>query len=481
MENNLSNLDNLDNPNSLEASGGTAGKRINIEQATRIEGNAKITILLDEQGKVKYAHFNVLELRGFEEFLVGTEVRKVPYIVSRVCGICNVSHQLAAIKAIERAMGIEVSETTRDLRNIMLYGQLIKSHSLNFFFMSLPDMLGRQTNIFEIAELEPELAKHAISLHTCAEKIENVIGKRNIHSIGATVGGLLSPLSKEDLNKLREYAKQAYSLSVKANELAKDIFKKHAELLTSLPEIPANCMSLFQGQRFDFFDDTVMRVANGTDLVKDFKAEEYSDYIGEYDVPWTYSKFPYFKPLGRDGGTIAVGPLARLNLTKSLPCDKAQEELRYFKDTFCRNGGMVYKPMLYDFARTVEMACASEMILQLIDKPGICSENVSESFKEPGGRREGIGAVEAPRGTLIYEVSTEGTKIRKIDIIVPTQHNNACINLNLKKIAEEHISNGNLSEGGRKKLGMFVRAFDPCISCASHTVEVEVEIVGHER
>ncbi len=440
-------------------------KILTIRQATRIEGNAQVRIFLDDDGAVDHVHFEVLDFRGFEGFLSGCDLSSVPYIGARVCGICSAAHELAAVKALEEALGVDVSETVTNIREIMLLGLIIKSHALNLCFMVMPDFFGHEAHdIFDLLETHPWLGKLALRLRSAGEQIENAIGGRNIHSAGAVVGGLLRPL-RDDIDRVRKLANECLDGAREMNAFLTGAVHQQLE---EFPTVAANTMTSLLSDAPDYLTgDTIELRDDAGAIITAFDRSEYPAHISEMTVPWTYSKFPYITDRGWPEGRLTSGPLPRLLTLDHFPTPRADERLQGFKRIATSAPD---NPLLNDLARGLEVTYAAERILDLLDAPATADTEVRTQFEPHTARATGTGVLEAPRGTLIHRYTLENGLVTDASIIVPTQQNNAVINAALESIAREHVSEGTLSPKGRKLIGMAVRALDPCLSCAAHAV-----------
>jgi len=409
------------------------------------------------------------------------EAEKLPFIVSRICGVCSTAHTMASVKAIENIYGTEVTETARKLRELLLMGQIISNHSLVFYFLILPDFWfpveedPSKRNIFQIMRENPEIGKKAIKLRSFGTNILNLIGGREVHIVSLIPGGLIKPLSDKDRDILLREAKEACMITQEAVALGKELFERNWEKFNDLAECCKTCyMGLVDNDALEFYGGKVRLINADGSLEAEFDEQDYMDHIQEESHPWTYSKFAYFKKFGWPEGIIQVGPTARMNIAKRITTGMANEELKYFKRKF---GDPAHATLLFDYTRLIDLLYACERAGQLLEDEDITKNDVRVRLRAKAG--EGVGIVEAPRGTLAHKyVLTKTGKLREMRLIIPTQLNNAAINMSVKDVASKFISEGEIKEGLLNGVEMLVRAYDPCIKCATRLVNdyLKVEI-----
>ncbi len=452
-------------------------KKIVITPITRIEGHAKVTIFLDEQDEVKNARFQVVDFRGFEKFCQGRPFYEMPLITSRACGICPVSHILASAKACDAIAGVKPPEPTIMLRRLMHMGQLIQSHALNFFHLSAPDILlgmdsdPAERNIFGLIEKRPELAIQGVKLRKFGQEIiERVAGKR-IHSADwVNPGGAKWPRKKENADFLLSQLPEA--LDITRNTL--DMFKKSLDWFEDVDvENFGDCPSRYLGLvtkdgGLEHYDGNIRIVGQNGEIIADqLDPSKYYEYIGEAVEPWSYMKFPYLKSLGYPEGDYRVGPLARLNVASNCGTPLADEELKEFK----KHGvnGCVHSAFHYHYARLIETLFCIETAKDLLEDNAIISDWVTS--KASVNVFEGVGVAEAPRGTLIhhYTVDPNGM-VTWVNMIIATEHNNAAYNKAVTQVAQKYVKAKELKEGMLNRVEAVIRAFDPCLSCATHAI-----------
>jgi NAD-reducing hydrogenase large subunit len=447
-------------------------KTIVIDPVTRIEGHAKISIFLDDAGEVTDAHFHVVEYRGFEKFCEGRPMWEMAGITSRICGICPVSHLLASAKTGDKLLAVQIPPAAEKLRRLMNLAQITQSHALSFFHLSSPDLLlgwdsnPATRNIFGLMAAQPELARGGIRLRQFGQQIIELLGARKIHAAWAVPGGVRSPLSTEG----RQWIRDRLPESLATIEHALGLFKGLLDDLQTEVQVFGNFPSLFMslvgkdgeweqyGGHLRFID------SNGHIIADRLSEDDYQQYIGEAVEPWSYLKFPYYKPLGYPEGIYRVGPLARLNVCDRIGTVRADQELQEFRQ---RAGGVATSSFFYHYARLVEILAAIERIAELVEDPDLLSTHT----RAQAGINclEGIGVSEAPRGTLFhhYQVDEQGA-ILKVNLIIATGHNNLAMNKTIAQIAKHYIHKNDVAEGFLNRVEAGIRAFDPCLSCSTH-------------
>jgi len=451
-------------------------KKIVIGPVTRIEGHAQINILLNEDDSVKTALFKVVDFRGFEKFTEGRPYYEMPSITSRACGICPVSHLIASAKACDSIVGVTPPKTAIKLRRLMHMGQMIQSHALNFFFLSAPDLLlgmnsdPTQRNIFGLIEKYPELAVRGIKLRKFGQEIiEKIAGKR-IHSSDWIVpGGAKWPLTEERADYLRRNLPEALDATVKTLELYKSMLIEFSDEVENFGNFPSHYMGLVTSDGgLEHYDGKIRIVdQHGKVAAECIDHTKYSDYIGEAIEPYSFMKFPYFKPLGYPQGAYRVGPLARLNVASHCGTPLADIELKEFKKL--GKNGIVQSTFHYHYARLIETLFCIETAKILLDDPEIVAKHVIS--RAMVNNYEGVGVAEAPRGTLIhhYKVDQHGL-ITWNNMIIATEHNNIAYNMAITQVAKKYVKANQLQEGMLNRVEAVIRAFDPCLSCATHAV-----------
>lgn len=455
---------------------GNMSKEIVINPVTRIEGHAKVTILLGENESVKEARFQVTDFRGFEKFCEGRPFYEMPSITSRSCGICPVSHLMASAKACDEIVGVNPPKTAIMLRRLVHMGQIIQSHALNIFHLSFPDLLlgmdadPAERNIFGLIQKQPDLARSGIRLRKFGQEIiEKVAGKR-IHSSDWVIpGGAKWPLSKENADYLRSNLPEALDITLKTIALFKNCLQGLEDEVQNFGNFPTYYMGLVTPKGGIEHYDGKLRIIDpeGKIVADQLDPREYLDYIGEAVEPWSYMKFPYYKPLGYPEGTYRVGPLARLNIASHCGTPLADEELEKYKKL--GKNGVVQSTFHYHYARLIETLFCLEGAKEILEDPEILSDRVSS--KAFVNNYEGVGVAEAPRGTLIhhYAVDPQGM-IVWANMIIATEHNNTAYNKAITQVAKKYVKGKRLHEGMLNRVEAVIRAFDPCLSCATHAL-----------
>jgi coenzyme F420-reducing hydrogenase alpha subunit len=455
-------------------------REVTISPTTRIEGHGKVTIMLDEAGNVADAYFYATEIRGFDYFLLGMEAERLPFIISRICGVCSTAHVLASAKAIENAYGVEITETAKKLRELLLMGQIISNQSLVFFFLTLPDFWfpteedPSKRNIFQIMREKPEIGKKAIALRNFATQVLDIIGKREVHIVSVIPGGIINPLKEKEREILLKASEDACKITREAITLGKELFEKNWLEFRKAGDYKTNYMALTNKGLMEFYEGKIKVINPEGETLSEFDAQKYMEHVEEKRLEWTYAKFAYLKALGWPNGIVQVGPTPRINVNESAATECANEELKEFKRKF---GNPAHATLLFDYARLIDLMYACERTKEILEDESLTREDVRVKVKHRQGK--GIGIVEAPRGTLAHEyVLTRYGKLKSMKLIIPTQINNAAINMNVKDAAAEFIREGEIKQGLLNRIEMVVRAYDPCIKCAARSVgeNLQVEI-----
>jgi F420-non-reducing hydrogenase large subunit len=461
-------------------------KELVIEPVTRIEGDAKVVIKLDDKGNVTDARMHVLELRGFEQFCIGRPVEELPLITPRICGVCPWAHHIASAKATDAVFGVTPPEAGTKLRKLAYLGDKVMDFILHFYILSGPDfVMGpdadyKERSVFGIAKANPDLAKKVIHNHHLAHKLVMMLSGRRIHPVAAVPGGWTKPLKEEDRVKGLEMAKELLGFAQFSINLAKnDIFPKYIDLVKNLAVINTGFLGLVREDGTHAIYDGKLRMMQADGSYEDFAPENYLDYIAEHVEPWSYCKFPYYKKAGKlvmdpdnPVGVYRVNTLARINVCDKMATPLAQKELEEFRKQF---GRPAQQTLLYHWARLIELLTASEQAVQLLEDPAITNKNTRVAVKPRAGR--GIGVVEASRGTLIHDYETdENGMVTDVNLIVATCQNNAAINMSILKAAKDLIKGGKYDQGILNKIEMVIRPYDPCLSCATHTIDGRIAL-----
>lgn len=449
---------------------------ITIEPVTRIEGHAKVTIRLDESGKVSDAKMHVNEFRGFEKFCEGRLFFEMPLITQRICGICPVSHHLASVKACDAIVGLEVPRPVRLLRELMHMGQIMQSHALHLFHLASPDLLlgfdadPAIRNVVGVIGANRDLALKGVRLRKFGQEIIRTLGGKRIHPFdAASPTSMNKGLPVKERDTLRAGMDEVVRDFQLAVALVKGYAAQNESLMRQFATFPSGYMGLVNAEgQLELYDGRVRLL--GPDLKPwepDFEAAAYAQYIGEHVEPWSYLKFPFYRKLGYPAGTYRVGPLARLNLCQGISTPLAQAEWKEFRAL--ANGGPVEGSLFYHWARVIEALYAAEHTRELLDDDDI---TVSETITlGPVQHREGVGVVEAPRGTLFhhYWVDERG-RVEKVNLIVSTGHNNWAMNRAVNEVARAFVNGSQITEGMLNRVEAAIRCYDPCLSCSTHAL-----------
>jgi NAD-reducing hydrogenase large subunit len=446
---------------------------ITIDPVTRLEGHGKITIHLNDQGEVENANFHVTQVRGFEKFSEGRPFYEMPSLMARICGICPVSHLIASAKACEAIMSVRIPHTAAQLRRMLNLAQMVQSHALSFFYLSSPDLLlgmesdPQMRHIFGVVGAKPELGRAGIALRRFGQHIIELLGNKRIHPGWVVPGGVTEPLASAKRDEILAMIPEAY-----ANiDLALKWYKQIAETFAPEIEVFANFASLYMGlinedESIEFTDGALRLIdARGEVIADGITANLFSEVIGEAVEPYSYTKFAYYKPLGYPEGSYRVGPLARLNIVKSMGTPMADGELSLFKQI--SDDGPVQSSFYYHYARLIDILYGIEKIEMILSDPLILDKHVRATAGV--NRLEGAGQAEAPRGTLHhhYKVDENGL-ITWANLVIATGQNNNAMNKGVLQAAKHYVKNGKFTEGILNRVEAVVRTFDPCLSCSTH-------------
>jgi NAD-reducing hydrogenase large subunit len=460
-------------------------QRITIEPVTRIEGHARISLFLDAAGLVQNAHFQVTQVRGFEKFVEGRPFFEMPSLTARTCGICPVSHELASAKACDQLLAVTIPETAQKLRRILNLGQLIQSHALSFFYLSAPDLLlgmdhpPETRNFFGLAATDPQFVRDGIRLRQFGQQVIERLAGRRIHPAWVVPGGVNSPLGAAERSTILNELPAIKTLVCTHLERFKKNLTQYEEYIRAFARFPSLFLGLVDSEgNLEYYDGRVRIIdATGASLANSLAPQAYQEYIGEAVEPWTYLKFPYYKPQGYPGGMYRVGPLARLNLAARCGTSLADRELSVFRSL---DSGPALSSFHYHYARLIEVLHAVEMIERLLADATILDPHVRAMAGV--NNLEGIGMTEAPRGTLIhhYKVNSDGL-IAWANLIIATGHNNLAMNQGILQAARHYLNGATLHEGLLNRIEAVIRAFDPCLACSTHavgTMPLFVELIG---
>jgi NAD-reducing hydrogenase large subunit len=460
------------------------GQKITIEPVTRVEGHGKVTIHLNNEGKVTQTRLHIVEFRGFERFVQGRPYWEAPVLVQRLCGICPVSHHLAAAKALDVIVGAGTGDgltpTGEKMRRLMHYGQIFQSHSLHFFHLASPDLLfgidadPLKRNILALALENKDLAVQGVMMRKYGQEIIEATAGKKIHGTGAIPGGINKHLSIEDRDRFLKgkeplNAATMIDWSQAALEFFHDYHDKNKKIIDDFLELPSSYLSLVRKDGALDLYHGVLRAkdSNGKIILHDIDYQDYLKYIDEEVRPWSYMKFPYLKDQGKKDGWYSVGPLARLNNVDFIDTPLAQTEFEKFRAY--TNGKLNHKPMHAHWARLIEILHAAEKIKELLEDPDLMEGELLAKGKK---KLEGVGLIEAPRGTLFHHYKiNERDQIIMCNLIVSTTNNNQPMNEAVNQVAVRLMTGKDeITEAMMNAVEVSIRAYDPCLSCATHAL-----------
>lgn len=448
------------------------GQTINIHPITRIEGHASIAIQLDDQGEVRESKVRILSLRGFEKFVEGKPAEELPRIVNRICGICPWQHHLASNKAVDRCFGVTPPPAGRKLRELMQAISHSEDKILHFYFLAAPDfVMGPDSdysvrNIIGVAKANPDLAKRVVRMRQMAKMILETFTGKAIHPHAGVPGGFSKPLLEEDRKDFLAKMREMLDFALFTIEFAKtEIFPKYLDAVKTLGVIKTGFIGTVDGDGALNLYDGMIRLMKPDGTFQDFDPQQYDQYLGEHVEPYSYGKFPYARcweegfslDLEAPRGIYRANTLARINVADKMATPRAQAELEEFREKFGRPAQFT---LLHHWARLIEEVYACERAIQLLEDPEITDPNVRAPVEPRAGR--GVGCLEAPRGTLIHDYSTDQNgMITRANLIVGTTHNLGPINMTVNQAARSLIKGGVVDEAILNKIEMAVRAYDP--------------------
>jgi NAD-reducing hydrogenase large subunit len=456
-------------------------QKITIEPVTRIEGHAKVTIHMNDEGRVDRAFLHINEFRGFEKFCEGRMYFEMPSITPRICGICPVSHHLAAAKAGDALSGATPPRPASLLRELMHMGQIIQSHGMHFFELAGPDLLlgfdadPAERNVVGLVGANPEMALKAISLRKFGQEIIKTLGGRRIHPNFAVPGGVNKVLQRSERDAILDGVDDAIATTQLGLSLMRDWMEKNLDDIRKFAVFPSGYMGMVTPEDgLELYEGDFRLIdAQGKPLEK-FPGQDYLDYIAEHVENWSYLKFPYYKKMGWPQGVYRVGPLGRLNVARKIDTPLANAELMRFKAL--NDGKPVENTLFYHYARLIETLFAVERVHTLLEDPDILSSEILNTRKEYRG--EGVGVLEAPRGSLFHHYWADETgRLERVNLIVATGHNNWAMSQAVDSVAKTYITGPEVKEGMLNRVEAAVRAYDPCLSCSTHAIgQMPIEI-----
>ena len=480
-------------------------ERITIDPITRLEGHGKIEIFLNDEGNVANAYLQIPELRGFEQFSVGRPAEEMPRITNRICGVCPEAHHMAATKALDKLFDIEPNDTVKKLRELFYSAFYVTDHTVHFYALGGPDfVLGPDADPAErnilgvIHKVGVDIGKQVIACRKRNHEVIAMLGGRGIHPVAGLPGGWSKAMTEEEREQIEEFARQNVEFGEFSLQLFHDLVLENQDYVDLILSDTFTHQTYYMGTVDDdnlinFYDGLIRVVGpDGEELVK-YPANEYTEHIAERVEPWSYLKFPYLKAVGwngfedgKDSGVYCATPLSRLNAADGMATPKAQEHFEKFYETLGSekvNGRYqpVHHRLATHWARLIELLYSAERMLELVQDPDITNPDVRPVVTNTP--TEGVGSVEAPRGTLTHHYKTDENGIlTDVNLIVGTTNNYAPIAMSVKKAAQGLIKNGVVSEGLLNRVEMAFRNYDPCMSCATHSLpgQMPLEIKIHD-
>lgn len=467
--------------------------RITIDPITRLEGHGRIEIFLGADGHVERAFFQVPELRGFEQFAVGRLAEDMPQITSRICGVCPMAHHMAATKTLDALYNVEPPPAARAIREFVYNTFMAEDHALHFYFLGGPDfVVGPQAPAAErnvlgvVAKVGVDVGRKVIGMRRALRDIMASVAGKAIHPVLGLPGGVAKHVTVEDQKRFQKTAADAVDFARFTLDLFKNVVLGNTAYVDLIRSDAYTHSTYYMGQvdqanRVSFYDGDVRVVSpDGGEFAK-FRPGQYLDYIAEHVEPWSSVKFCYLKPIGWKGftegpesGVYSVAPLARLNAAEGFATPLAEEARREYFEAL--GGPPVHHTLANHWARVIELLHAAERMQQLAAAPELVDANVRTLPSEPP--REGVGIIEAPRGTLIHHYETdERGVIRRANLIVATQNNSARMAMGVEKAARSLISGPDVPEGVLNMIEMSFRAYDPCHGCATHSLPGSMPLV----
>ena len=450
-------------------------RRIVIQPVTRIEGHAKISIQLDDAGRVESARFHVTEFRGFEKLCEGRPFHEMPGLMSRVCGICTVSHVLASSKAGDRLLGVEAPAAAVKQRRLLNYAQVLQSHALSFFHLSAPDLLlgmdtpPAQRNILGLLERDPSFLRRGIRLRQFGQRVIELAGGKKVHPLWSGPGGVHHRFTVEQRDEILRSIPEAIASVTLALGRLKGLLDSLQPEVENLGRFPSLFLATAGADGGLEYYDGLIRIIDGegNTIAEHLDPRHYYTFLGEAAEDDSFIKSAFYKPFGYPTGHYRVGPLARLNIATHAGTPFADRELREFKQ---RGSGAVCESFHYHLARLIEMLHSVERIEELMADTELFDENIQA--KASLNRREGVGACEAPRGTLFhhYWVDDQGLMTRA-NLLIATGQNKPAMNLAVEQAARHFFPTmGEPNDGALNRLEAAIRCYDPCLSCSTHAL-----------
>ncbi|MCX6243848.1 MAG: Ni/Fe hydrogenase subunit alpha [Bacteroidetes bacterium] len=469
-------------------------KTLTIDPITRLEGHGKIDIFLNDEGDVENVYFQVPELRGFEKFCEGRPVEELPSIVTKICGVCPGCHHMASGKAVDAVFGLEPPPTAKKLRELFYMAHFVHSHIAHFYALAAPDFVvgpnapAAERNILGVInKVGLEIGTEVIKQRRIAQEIQALLGGHQTHVVMNIPGGVKKGLTEEERDDIVKKAEGFVEFSKFSMQLFKDVVignKDYVNIILNGPySLKIHSMGLVdKNKKVNFYDGTVRVVDTDGKELYNYAPKDYMDFVEERVEQWSYLKFPYLKKIGwkgfvegQDSGVYQATPLSRLNASEGMATPIAQKEYDFMYETL--GGKPVHATLAMHWARLVELIYSAEHCLELAKDPDITGKELRAPIDKIVG--EGVGIVEAQRGTLTHHYWTDDKgMVRKVNLIVGTTNNHAAICMSLKKAAQGLINKGNpATEGTLNMIEMAFRAYDPCFSCATHSLPGQMKMV----
>ncbi|HXX67662.1 MAG TPA: Ni/Fe hydrogenase subunit alpha [Polyangiaceae bacterium] len=450
-------------------------RRVVIEPVSRVEGHGKVTILLDDQKKVRQVRLHIVEFRGFERFIQGRPYWEVPVMVQRLCGICPVSHHLAASKALDRVVGAtSLTPTAEAIRRLMHYGQILQSHALHFYHLASPDLLlgfdsdPAKRNIVGVLAAYPQLARQGILLRKYGQEVIRITAGKRVHGTGSIPGGVNKPVTAAERDELRAPLKDILAWAQAGVKLVSELHARNRAIYDTFGTVRSSLLSLVgRDGNLDLYDGVLRaRDADGKIIFDSVACEDYEVELRENVRSWSYMKFPFIRSRGPEDGWYKVGPLARVQNCDAIGTPLAEAARKELLST--SPGAVLHAPLTSHWARMIELLHAAEVIERLLAHPDLLGTDLVV-----GGARasKGVAILEAPRGTLIHHYEVDANDlVTTCNLIVSTTHNNQAINEAIREVARQHLDGHEPTEGLLNRIEVAIRAFDPCLSCATHAL-----------
>jgi len=471
------------------------GKVITIDPITRLEGHGKISIMLDDAGDVERAFMQVPELRGFERFCIGRPAEEMPQITSRICGVCPTAHHMAGTVTLDALFKVDPTPEAHAIRELFYNLFMFEDHTIHFYFLGGPDFIvgpqapGAQRNILGVIDkVGVEIGKKVIMIRKRCRSLMSQIGGKTIHPVLGLPGGVAKPLSKETHAELKLFAQDAIEFAKFTLQAFSDIVLKNKAyvdlILSDAYTHHTNYLgTVDKNQKVNFYQGVQRIVGPTGEIIDEFSAKDYTQHVAEHVEEWSYIKFPFAKKIGWKGfvdgaqsGVMRVGPLARLNVSKGMATPAAHAEYEKMYATLAAKNQIAHQTLAIHYARLVELLYAAERVHELAQNDAICSDNTRNM--KMGIPSEGVGIVEAPRGTLLHHYKSDNQGILTgVNLIVATVFNSPSMCMSIEKVAKNVIKKGQVNDGLLNMVEMAFRAYDPCLSCATHSLPGKMPLI----